>query len=205
MMRKISSLLMLLSIFQVQSKEINLQESFFNIKINSLKAVVLDKKTNEPISFAHVFISQTTCGTYTTIEGSFELKCDLDLTKLELLISHIGYEDTIIEIDSEKNIVLLKSESGNIFQIESDKKTIRNLIKGISENQFLPKYGTDFINEIRGWTYSYSRTKPAEYKVDLRSKLKPEDQTTEKRKKMYHKRNINVTEFFIKKLIEKTK
>ncbi|OBQ51763.1 hypothetical protein JJL45_11525 [Tamlana sp. s12] len=111
----------------------------------------------------------------------------------------------IIEIDSEKNIVILKSESGNIFQIESDKKTIRNLIKGISENQFLPKYGSDFINEIRGWTYSYSRTKPAEYKIDLRAKLKPEDQTTEKRKKMYHKRNINVTKFFIKKLVEKTK
>ncbi|WP_194768703.1 hypothetical protein, partial [Tamlana sp. I1] len=64
----------------------------------------------------------------------------------------------IIEIDSEKNIVILKSESGNIFQIKSDKKTIRNLIKGISANQFLPKYGSDFINEIRGWTYSYSRT-----------------------------------------------
>jgi hypothetical protein len=111
----------------------------------------------------------------------------------------------IIEIDSEKNIVILKSESGKKFQIESDIKTIRNLIKGISENQFLPKYGTEFVNEIRGWTYSYSRTKPAEYKIDLRAKLKPEDQTTDKRKKMYHKRNINVSEFFIKKLIEKTK
>lgn len=111
----------------------------------------------------------------------------------------------IIEIDSKKNIVILKSESGNILHIESDKKTIRNLIKGISENQFLPKYGTDFINEIRFWTYSYHRNKPAEYKLDLRAKLKPEDQTTDKRKKMYHKRNINVSEFFIKKLIEKTK
>ncbi len=111
----------------------------------------------------------------------------------------------IIEIDSEKNIVILKSENGNIFQIESDKKTIRNLIKGVSENQFLPKYGTDFVNELKGWSYSYSRTKPAEYIVNLRAKLKLEDQTTEKRKKMYHKRNINVSEFFIKKLIEKTK
>ena len=82
--------------------------------------------------------------------------------------------------------MIIKSESGNVFQIESDKKTIRNLVKGISENQFLSKYGTDFVNEIRGWTYSYSRTKSAEYKVDLRAKLKLEDQTTQKRKKMYH-------------------
>ena len=111
---------------------------------------------------------------------------------------------SIVEIDSEKNIVTLKSESGKIIPIESDKKTTRNLIKGISENLFLPKYGTDFINEIKSWNFAYSRTKPTEYKVDLRAKLKPEDQTTEKRKKMYHKRNIVVTEFFIKKLIEKT-
>ena len=111
---------------------------------------------------------------------------------------------SIVEIDSKKNVVILKSESGKILPIESDKKTIRNLMKGISENQFLPKYGTDFINEIKSWNFTYSRTKPTEYKVDLRAKLKPEDQTTEKRKKMYHKRNIVVSEFFIKKLIEKT-
>ena len=111
---------------------------------------------------------------------------------------------SIVEIDSEKNIVILKSENGEIFPIESDKKTTRNLIKGISENEFLPKYGTEFVNELKSWNFAYSRTKPTEYKVDLRAKLKQEDQTTEKRKKMYHKQNIIVTDFFIKKLIEKT-
>ena len=111
----------------------------------------------------------------------------------------------IIRIDSEKCIVILRSEGGKEVQIESDKKTIRNLIEGISKNKFLPKYGTTFMNEIRGWTYAISRTKPAEYKVDLRAKLKPQDQTSEKRKKMYHKRNVIVTEFFIKNLVEKTK
>ena len=149
------------------------------------------------ILFRKLLGSNTTCN-----QAERKVFKDLNINKADWVKwkPHI-----IIEIDTEKNIVLLKSESGDIFQIESDKKTLRNLIKGISENQFLPKYGTDFINEIRGWTYSYSRTKPAEYIVDLRAKLKPEDQTTEKRKKMYHKRNINVTGFFIKKLIEKTK
>ena len=111
---------------------------------------------------------------------------------------------SIVEIDSKKNLVILRAENGKIFPIESDKKTTRSLIKGITENQFLPKYGADFINEIKSWSFAYSRTKPTEYAVDLRTKLKPEDQTTEKRKKMYHKRNIVVSELFIKKLIEKT-
>lgn len=111
---------------------------------------------------------------------------------------------SIVEINSEKNFVILKAKNGRIKSIESDKKTTQNLIKGISENLFLPKYGIDFINEIKSWNFAYSRNKPTEYKVDLRAKMKPEDQTTKKRKKMYHKRNIVVTEFFIKKLIEKT-
>ena len=104
----------------------------------------------------------------------------------------------------KKNLVKVKTENGKIIPIESDKKTTRNLIKGISENQFLPKYGTDFQNEIKSWNFSASLTKPPEFKVDLRARLKPENQTTEKRKKMYHKRNIIVTEYFIKNLIKKT-
>ena len=111
---------------------------------------------------------------------------------------------SIVEIDTEKNLVILKSENGKIIPIESDKKTTRNLMKGISENKFLPKYGTDFINEIKSWNFACSRNKPPEFKVDLRANLKPEDQSTDKRKKMYHKRNIIVTEFFIKNLIKKT-
>ena len=126
----------------------------------------------------------------------------------ELGISQIGIfawqSHTIVEIDSKKNIVILKSPNGKIISIESDKKTTRNLINGISKNQFLPKYGTEFINEIKTWNFSAFLKKPPEFKVDLRAKLKPDDQTTDKRKKMYHKRNIIVTEFFIKKLIEKT-
>ncbi|CAL65846.1 hypothetical protein [Christiangramia forsetii] len=110
----------------------------------------------------------------------------------------------IVEIKPEENIVVLQSETGKIINIILDSETKKNLLKGISENQFLPKYGTDFINEIRSWRFSYSRTKPTEYKVDLRARLKPEDQITEKRKKMYHKRNVIVTVFFIKNLIEKT-
>lgn len=110
----------------------------------------------------------------------------------------------IMEIDSAKNIVILQDETGKLIKIKSDRKTTQNLMKGIFQNKFLSKYGADFVNEIRSWHFSYSRTKSPEFVVDLRSGLKPEDQTTEKRKKMYHKRNVIVTDFFIKNLIEKT-
>ncbi|MDR6301126.1 hypothetical protein [Mesonia maritima] len=111
---------------------------------------------------------------------------------------------SILKIDSENDIILVESESGKIIPIESDKKTTQNLILGISENQFLSKYGNNFINEIKSWNFSYSLIRPPVYKVYLRTKLKTEDQISKKRKKMYHKRKIIVSEFFIKNLVEKT-
>ena len=111
---------------------------------------------------------------------------------------------SIVEIDPEKNFVILKSENGKIISINSDIITTRNLMKGISDNKFLPKYGTDFNNEIKSWNFACSRNKPPEFIVELRANLNPEDRSTDKRKKMYHKRNIMVTEFFIKSLIKNT-
>lgn len=93
-MKKITFLFILMSFYQVKSKE-----NIDGDKITFLKGEVIDKKTNEPVSFAHVFVNQTTCGTYTKLDGSFELNCDIDLSKLELFISHIGYEDLVIKID----------------------------------------------------------------------------------------------------------
>jgi len=111
---------------------------------------------------------------------------------------------SIIQIDSEKNIITLETQEGKQIEIESDKITAQKLTEGINSNKFLRKYGTEFIHEIKHWNFSYSRIKPPEFYIDLRARLKPEDQTTEKRRKMYHKRKINVSEYFIKKLIEKT-
>jgi hypothetical protein len=110
----------------------------------------------------------------------------------------------IIQIDSEMNIITLETQEGKQIQIESDKITAQKLTEGINSNKFLSKYGTEFIHEIKHWYFSFSRIKPPEFYFDLRARLKPEDQTTEKRRKMYHKRKINVSEQFIKKLIEKT-
>lgn len=111
---------------------------------------------------------------------------------------------SIVEIDCSTNTVVLKADNGKIIPIKADKKTIQNLINGIYKNQFLLKYGTEFVNKINYVSIGYSRTKSSNFHVDLRAKLKTEDQTTEKRKKMYHKRNIIVTDFFIKNLFQKT-
>ncbi|MGG5485492.1 hypothetical protein [Gaetbulibacter sp. PBL-D1] len=110
----------------------------------------------------------------------------------------------IIQINSEKNIVTLETKEGKHILIESDKITTQKLTQGINANKFLRKYGTEFIHEIKHWNFSYSRIKPPEFYIDLRTRLKLKDQTTEKRRKMYHKRKIVVSEYFIKKLIEKT-
>lgn len=110
----------------------------------------------------------------------------------------------IVDIDSEENSVTLKAETGKIIIIDSDKISTKNLIRGIYENRFLSKYGTDFLNEIKFLSFSYSRSNPSEFKVILITRLKPDFETTKKRKKMYHKRTVAVSGCFFKSLLEKT-
>ena len=123
---------------------------------------------------------------------------------VSLVSIHNWKPHSIALINADQNLVVLRSESGNIICVEADVKTIQNLTKGISENQFLSKYGRDCHNLIASWNFWSSPTSPPHFQVELRARLKAEDQTTEKRKKMYHKRNVTVSKYFILNLITKT-
>ncbi|MFK7953094.1 MAG: carboxypeptidase-like regulatory domain-containing protein [Ekhidna sp.] len=143
-MKKIALFILILcSLLEATSEELYVEDGLSEQEISFLKAVVLDKNTNEPVPFAHVFINQTTCGTYTTIDGVFELKCDFDITDLKLFISHVGYEDIIIEINStwENDIVIPMIPAANelkeitILSDRDDKSRKRNL--RIFKNEFI--------------------------------------------------------------------
>ena len=123
---------------------------------------------------------------------------------VSLVSIHRWKPHSIVQINADQNLVVLRSESGNIIPIEADLKTIQNLTQGISENQFLSKYGQDCHNWIASWNFWSSPASPPHFQIELRAKLKVEDQTTEKRKKMYHKRNVTVSKFFIQNLIART-
>lgn len=61
----------------------------------SIKGVVLDGKTNEPIESASVYFDNTTIGTSTNDKGEFSLPYKEGI-KSALIISYLGYQNVMI-------------------------------------------------------------------------------------------------------------
>ena len=107
----------------------------------------------------------------------------------------------ITKVDNKSNLISLQDENGVLFNVKSDNFTLRNLNRAISETKFKHIFGGNYQYEIWQWTYSYSKIKPPNFHFVLRTKLNKENQTSRKRKRMYHKSKIDCTNFFIKNLI----
>lgn len=81
-----------------------------NVNKHELSGIVLDKETGEPIPTANVYISQTTIGTYTKHDGTFELETNLSGIHT-LVVSYIGYKAETRELN-------LHAETRPYFEIE---------------------------------------------------------------------------------------
>ena len=74
------------------------------VQAQTIRGVVLDAETQEPLAGANVVLLLTERGVATGFDGSFSIEADLGL---ELKISFIGYETEIVT--TEKNLrILLK-------------------------------------------------------------------------------------------------
>ena len=69
-----------------------------NVKPYRVSGFVIDKETGEPIPTANVYISQTTIGTFTKHDGTFEFTTDLAGIHT-LVISYIGYKTETEELN----------------------------------------------------------------------------------------------------------
>lgn len=65
-----------------------------------IKGVVVQDKTNEPIAGASVFVTNSSRGTMSQADGSFEL-LDVPPGRHQLIISYIGYSTMVIPYTSE--------------------------------------------------------------------------------------------------------
>ena len=81
--------------------------SILNLKLFSqdiiINGQVIDKKTNEKISYASIFVYREELGTSCDLDGKFTIKIQTKYKDSCLYIAAIGYNDTIIKISNIKN------------------------------------------------------------------------------------------------------
>ncbi|MBI1227661.1 MAG: hypothetical protein GC192_20675 [Bacteroidetes bacterium] len=105
-----------------------------------LTGKILDKKTRQPIPYAHIGIPEKGIGTTTGYDGSFEFKLPKENEKSMISVSFMGYETYSNPISSFKNgsIIFLEQATTNLTEVVvMDKNAIVNIIRKAVNN--IPK------------------------------------------------------------------
>lgn len=76
----------------------------------TIKGIVLDSETNEPLIGATILIKETTFGTLTDLDGKFELAIP-QMNNPVLIISYISYSKQEIEITDQEELNILMNAS----------------------------------------------------------------------------------------------
>lgn len=106
-------------------------------KTYTIKGVVLDEKTNEPIIGANVKVIGTALGTVTDLDGNYQLKVSASATKVEF--SYIGYKTIVIPFYPDKlndfRVINLQEDSqtlGEVTVVAFAKQKKESVISSIS-------------------------------------------------------------------------
>ena len=77
--------------------------------------VVRDKKTNDPVPFANVFVDNSNIGTITDISGNFTLAVNPENKRLH--IKFMGYDDAYADIPADGRKIVVKMKA-SVFQLK---------------------------------------------------------------------------------------
>lgn len=106
-------------------------------KTYTIKGVVLDEKTNEPIIGANVKVVGTALGTVTDLDGNYQLKVSASATKVEF--SYIGYKTIVIPFYPDKlndfRVINLQEDSqtlGEVTVVAFSKQKKESVMSSIS-------------------------------------------------------------------------
>ncbi|MFT6872775.1 MAG: hypothetical protein ACJAVN_001787 [Roseivirga sp.] len=138
----------------------------------SISGVVTDAQTGEPITGAHVFISESQVGDYSALDGSYKLD-DLTRRTFRLVISHIGYFTQVYEISnlatSQTLDITLKEDVRQLEEVEVDGKVDRKWEKYLKRfNEYF--LGTNHIDTLitieNGYLVDFKDLKGRDFRVE---------------------------------------
>ncbi|HYG38653.1 MAG TPA: carboxypeptidase-like regulatory domain-containing protein [Cytophagales bacterium] len=133
---------------------------------NTIKGMVIDGKTGDPIEYVTVFIVGTTIGTYTNNEGRYELK-NFSPGQAQLMFSHLGYESVKKTINITPGInfefnITLNSTRFSLPEVEIVGKKDREWLRNYKKFSKVLLGRTEFAKhcEIKnGWVVKFSSEK----------------------------------------------
>ena len=115
---------------------------------------IVDKKTGEPISYAHVGIPEKGIGTTTAYDGTFYFKAPKYYAKSEMIVSYIGYKTFRFPINQIKEEMLIKLETSEnelveivVMEPNQVEDIIRRAVKNIPKNY--PTHATKLLGFYR--------------------------------------------------------
>jgi len=113
-----------------------------------ITGTISDADTNQPLEFANVFLANTTLGINTDENGNFLLE-NISEGNYDLVVSYIGYEDSVQKLVISKWMTALKPNTVNLQTVEVKSVT------GKKRKRYLKK----FKNALLGNTFNATKTK----------------------------------------------
>jgi hypothetical protein len=83
-----------------------------------LSGTVLDKKNNQPLSGASIYINNTTIGVISDSRGIFKLN-KIPAGQIDLVISYVGYKTEVIGLSTSGDSIITRT---SVFIIQMQKK-----------------------------------------------------------------------------------
>ena len=115
---------------------------------------IIDKKTGEPISYAHVGIPEKGIGTTTAYDGTFYFKVPKYYDQSSMIVSFIGYKTFRFPINQIKEAMTIELETSDnelveivVMEPTQVEDIIRRAVKNIPKNY--PTHGTKLLGFYR--------------------------------------------------------
>lgn len=100
--------------YETDNRTVAIREATYQSdKTRTIKGVILDAKTQEPLIGASVMDVHNQKGTVTDLEGQFTLVVNENTKKLE--ISFIGYKTSSIKLDNRNTLRILLDEDSQLL------------------------------------------------------------------------------------------
>ncbi len=128
-----------------------------NVDFEKFKGKVFDAETKDPLSSVHIYIENTNINTVTNKDGEFLLKVPLEFLTKNIIVSYLGYTNSILpiaELKKTKNKIYLNVNTIRLSEVDINTlKDSKSLVRAVFR-----KKGDNYLDTHSVMTAFYRET-----------------------------------------------